>query len=340
MAVKNEQVWQTWWSIIGPSLPECEERLLNQVVLGPVPEISSDGRKTLRAPNLNLPLPKNRYYVKHLPPTDEVSSDHKLQIDVLAGSQDQATELAQEIADRLITSLTLTVGERYYAELRMLRIKDSTKELSAWSQTLAFRIFNKPTAMSRDILERATHIYRALNADETIENAYRHLLTAWQLQATSGSKPLQRSTLQHYVLALEAVVNTVMTENRKLMSDNIRVAERAFADTFTRELPSRADKPKAIREASTKLREIAYQNMLPTIDWVASDLNIEKDICSLAKELYRLRSSSLSHPGRLPVAQLNRWLAEPKGTMLPCLADKVARTFVLKWCMRRAQLAG
>jgi hypothetical protein len=105
--------------------------------------------------------------------------------------------------------------------------------------------------------------------DSTAVNAYVHLLTAWQLQSTVGAKPLERSILQHFVLCMEAVVNGAMTSIRKDRRDSIRLKERKFASEFAESLSKRADKPEAIRQASTRLREISLSTPPPTASALA-----------------------------------------------------------------------
>ncbi len=168
--------------------------------------------------------------------------------------------------------------------------------------------------------------------DEIAENAYVHLLTAWQLQTTAGSKPLQRSILQHYVLCIEAVVNGIMARVRRREADAIRLAEREFAAVFAADLVKRADKPDAIRAASTRLRELSMTNMLPSIDMTASVLDLGLAVVKAAKDLYRFRSNSLSHPGRTKPEDLRKWLQEGPTIDRFCAADVVARAFLTAYC--------
>ena len=168
--------------------------------------------------------------------------------------------------------------------------------------------------------------------DKVAENAYVHLLTAWQLQTTAGSKPLQRSILQHYVLCMETVVNGIMAPVRRRQADAIRLAEREFAAGFSVDLAKRSDKPDAIRAASTRLRELSMTNMLPSIDMTASILQLEPAVVRSAKDLYRFRSSSLRHPGRTKPEELRKWLQEWPTIDRFCPADLVARAFLTAYC--------
>ena len=123
-----------------------------------------------------------------------------------------------------------------------------------------------------------------------------------------------------------------MAQVKTRTRDRIRLEERKFAEKFAVSLPKCADKPKAIREASTKLREISLINMLPSIEQVAETFQLPDSIRDQAKDLYRFRSKSLSHPGRPKKQDLEEWLRQGPGIAQHCLADIVARAFFLGYC--------
>jgi hypothetical protein len=329
---RQQPNWQTWWSFVGPRLTQAEFRLRDDIVLAPLTEEEFTSMKGRRAPVLSRANPSPGSFVVSYPPLDEVQSRHRLQIDVLACDFDKACQLATEIADKLVLSLTLAVPSgRYYAELRLVRRADENKERTAWSPTSKFTILNQPEYLTNDDIASAMKMFRAVEQDSTAENAYVHLLSAWQLQSTSGAKPLDRSILQHYVLCIEAIVNGVMKDIRNIRYDTIRLEERKFATEFAASLPDRADKPEAIREASTKLREISMSNMLPSIEAVADILNLGDYAKNQSKDLYRLRSRSLSHPGRDKEA-IHQWLHSGPGVSDICRADTVARAYLAAYC--------
>ena len=212
---------------------------------------------------------------------------------------------AEQIANRFVASLSLTVpGGRYSVEMRKIRRAGEREQISAWSQPLGITGYSPPEPFEPNDIATAIAIFDLVELDQVAENAYVHLLTAWQLQTTAGSKPLQRSILQHYVLCMETIVNGVMAPVRKKQADSIRLVEREFAAGFAVDLANRANKPDAIRAASTKLRELSMTNMLPSIDMVASLLDLKPAVVNLAKDLYRFRSSNLSHPGRTKLEDL------------------------------------
>ena len=329
---KAKQTWQTWWSIVGPNLPRSECRLQGNVFLAPIGPEDFVQMKSFRAPSPSVSV-TNDSFVAHYPPRDEVQSRYRLQIDVKAHDDNEAHEIAQNIADRLLTCLTLIVpGGRYHAELRKLRRLGDHQEISKYSEAVTVSPLSDPENLEESDIRRVLQLISGIENDPTAENAYIHLLSAWQLQSTSGSKPLDRSVLQHYVLCMEAVVNGSMGKIRQSLSDRIRLEERKFALDFAEELPRRADKPDAIRKASTKLREIALLNMIPSIVEVAPILQISQEDVQLAKELYRFRSSSLSHPGRTKKEDFHRWLRRGPTVKDICLADRISRVFFRGYC--------
>jgi hypothetical protein len=326
--------WQTWWCITGPRLPDREYRFTDRIILAPIPPEDFERLKAHRAPNLNL-TPSLDSFVIAYPPRDEVQSRHRLQIDVEAADEEEACTLAQQTADKFLLSLSLAVpGRRYHAEMRKMRRAGENEEATAWSQSAQVAMFNEPDLLYAADIDAARALFTVTDRDTTAENAYIHLLTAWQLQSTAGTKPLQRSILQHFVLCVEAVVNGVMTSVRKERGDAIRQEERKFANEFAESLPRRADKPEAIRNASTQLRTISLTNMLPAIETVSSLLNVPSDMRDHAKDLYRFRSSNLSHPGRENPDGFKRWLGRGPTVADFCLADIVARSFLLNYCTR------
>ncbi|HEY0623105.1 hypothetical protein [Sphingomonas sp.] len=283
------------------------------------------------------PVPKatmtSENFVVRYPPRDHVVSRHRLQVDVEAPDEATAILHAEQIANRFAASLSLTVpGGRYVVEMRKIRRAGERQEISAWSQPLAITGWSPPKPFESDDLATALATFDLVEIDEVAENAYVHLLTAWQLQSTAGSKPLQRSILQHYVLCVETIVNGIMAPVRRRRADAIRLAEHEFAAGFAVDLARRSDKPEAIRAASTRLRELSMTNMLPSIDMTASILELEPAVVRSAKELYRFRSSSLSHPGRTKPEGLRKWLQEGPTIDRFCAADVVARAFLTAYC--------
>ncbi len=327
-----EQFWQTWWSVVGPKLPRSEIRLNRNIVLAPLSQEDFAQMKTFRAPVLSLSASTDSSVV-HYPPRDEIQSRYRLQIDVEGRDADEACEIAQRIADRLLTSLTLIIpGGRYHAELRKLRRTGAEQEFTGYSERVVIAPLIEPENIEETEITRTLALFDAFERDAIAENAYVHLLSAWQLQSTSGSKPLERSVLQHYVLCMEAVVNGTMGKIRTNLSDRIRADERQFASEFAEELPRRADKPDAIRKASIRLREISLLNAIPSIAEVASMLQLPDEDAQRAKELYRFRSSSLSHPGRSKRDDFDRWLRKGPNVGDICLADHIARAFLRGYC--------
>ena len=324
--------WQTWWSIVGPKLPQSEIRLHNSAVFAPLTEDTFEHMKANRPPIPSV-TPTTDSFVVHYPPRDEIQSRHRLQIDIEASDEDEAGDFAQRIVDRYIMSLSLAVpGGRYHAELRLLRRTDDPQEYTAWSQHVTISVLAEPECLDELDIRRVTKLFNSLEHDSIAENAYIHLFSAWQLQITAGSKPLERSILQHYVLCIEALVNGAMAKVRKDQRDQIRLEERKFASEFAETLSKRADKPYAIRQASTRLREISLSNMLPSIDAIAPIFKLSVEMAGYAKDLYRFRSSSLSHPGRTESEGLQKWLFKGAKVSDICLADRVARAFFLGYC--------
>ncbi len=288
--------------------------------------------KVFRPPTPTLDATTDTLVI-HYPPRDEVRSRFKLIATVAASSQDDAEDKSRAIVDQLLTALSLTVGGRRYAcELRRIRRRDDPHEYSGFSQTATIAPLAEPLPISIEEMQAADRLSQCIDNDEAAGIAYSHLLATWKLSEISGSKPLKRSIIQHYALSVEAVVNATMSRVRVAEADAIRFKEREFAASFARELQGRADQPKAVREASTRLREIGLQNTLPAIDRVALVLGIEDESRDRAKDLYRLRSRSLSHPGRTDDATLNEWLRPPDHTGSPCRADQIARNFVRNYC--------
>lgn len=142
---------------------------------------------------------------------------------ILDNEQDRAVDRAARIVDQLLTSFSLSVpGGRYHAEMRKVRRADEAIEYSAWSQTLTVTPLGPPQPFHDGDVDRALALFDIVEADATAENAYVHLLTAWQLQDTAGAKPLQRSILQHYVLCMETIVNGLMDGIRKVRQNSPR----------------------------------------------------------------------------------------------------------------------
>jgi hypothetical protein len=96
-------------------------------------------------------------------------------------------------------------------------------------------------------------------------------------------------------------------------------------------MDKRSDKPAAIRQASTKLREIGLQNIVPSIAAVAEIIKIPDSVRDQAIGLYRFRSSSLSHPGRTKDADFGKWLKSGPTVADHCVADIVARAFLVRY---------
>jgi hypothetical protein len=324
--------WQTLWSISGPELPEQPIWITQSIHIRPrnATEVVDEHPSTTPQPTLTVP---HGLYVVHYPPRDEVQGSHRVQINIDAETEDDAVREAEQICERLTATLSLAVsGTPYFAQLLNFRRVDQEKEYSGWSQVVRISPLAMPSALENRKLKFSMSLSGLIEGDETANNAFLHLSTAWQLQATSGAKPLQRSILQHYVLSVEAVVNGVMSKIRKEKKDAIKLAEQRFSKEFTDNLPKRADKAKAIREASTKLREISLANMIPSIDSIGPIMSIPEDICISAKDLYRFRSRNLSHPGKKQDDGMQHWLKSGSKTHEHCLADTVARAFLLAYC--------
>jgi hypothetical protein len=324
--------WQTWWMVAGPRLPQSEYILLPGIVLAPLTDETFEKHKKEGTPVPTIKASSDTFSARY-PPRDVVQSRYKLQIDVDQADEAEAAQEATDIANRLLTSLTLSIpGGRYHAEMRRMRRADAVVERSAWSQSIGLTPMSDPMPFEIGDIDRTLRLYDRLENDETAENAYIHLLTAWQLQETSGSKPLQRSILQHYVLSIETIINGMMRKVKSQRADTIKQDERKFAEDFCAELPRRADKPKAIRDASTHLRVLGLQNTLPAIDMIASILSIPETTRDQAKELYKFRSSSLSHPGRAKTRDLEKWLKGGPTITDLCAADVLARQFLARYC--------
>lgn len=324
--------WQTLWSFSGPELPEKPVWITESIHIRPrnAEEAAEKHSSTSPSPTLTVP---NGLYVVHYPPQDEVQGSHRVQINIEAETEDDAIREAEQICGRLTASLSLAVsGTPYFAQLLKFRRADQTEEYSGWSQVVQISTIAMPTALEDGRLKFSLKLARIVEDDETANNAFLHLSTAWQLQVTSGAKPLQRSILQHYVLSVEAVVNGAMRKVRKDKKDAIKLAEQQFSKEFADILPKRSDKAKAIREASTTLREISLANMIPSIDTIGPIMGIPEDICASAKDLYRFRSRNLSHPGKKQDEGMKHWLNSGSKTHEHCLADTVGRAFLLAYC--------
>jgi len=329
---QRKATWQTLWLIVGPRLPQTEFMVRDGVYLAPLTNEVYERFKLNEDASPRFSGNTDGYVV-HYPPRDDVLSRYRLQIDVEGKEQDEAVAQAEQIANRLTTSLSLSVpGGRYFAGLRRVRRAGETQEFLPWSQSALVTLHTPPKPFKPGDIDSALKLFDRLENNPVAGNAYVHLQTAWQLQSTAGSKPLQRSILQHYVLCMETVVTGLAASLRKDQAEKLRLEERAFALAFAEELPRRSDKPKAIREASTKLRDISGANMLALIDLVAPILGIGEQVLENAKELYRFRSRTLSHPGRSRPEDFVKWLTAGPTTDKFCLADVVARAFLSGFC--------
>lgn len=324
--------WLTLWSICGPALPEEPIWISKKVHIRPRNAEEAAEDRPHGPPNPTLTISHGLYVINY-PPRDEVQGSHRVQIEVIAADEEDAIKEAEKICDRLTASLSLAVsGVPYYSQLLLYKRADQVDEYSAWSQAATFVTLSDPVPLDNFHLKLGLKLSLLMENDETVNNSFIHLLTAWQLQSTSGSKPLQRSILQHYVLSIEAVVNGAMSQIRKDRKDAIKLEEQKFSKDFSDSLHKRADKAKAIREASTTLREISLTNMIPSIDMLRPILGLPEDICSDAKDLYRFRSRNLSHPGKKQDEGIARWLSSGSRKDEHCLADIVARAFLLAYC--------
>jgi hypothetical protein len=332
---KDEVNWQTLWLIVGPRLPANEIHVSEGIYLARLGDASYERFKLNDDPNPRFSGNTDGYVV-HYPPRDHVFSRYRLQIDVRGGEDmDEAIARADEIANRLLTSLSLIIpGGRYHAGLRRIRRTDQAQEHFAWSQSAMVTLHTEPDPFEQNDLIQVLELFEKTKSDPIAENAYIHLQTAWQLQSTAGSKPLQRSILQHYVLSMETIVAGLAAKIRQGEADKVRLAEREFAKAFAEELPRRSDKPKAIREASTKLRDLTGANMLASIDLVGSKLQLDEQIVEEAKRLYQFRSRTLSHPGRGRADEFAKWLKFGPEVHKHCVADILARSFLASYCGR------
>jgi hypothetical protein len=330
---QSKTLWHTWWAIIGPKLPQAVIKLQDNVFIAPLSADEFAHMKSFRAPVLQNIGQYDGSHVAHFPPRDEIQSHHKMQIDIIARDEDEACKLARPIADRLSLMLTLAVpGGRYYTELRAVLKPGDDQRRSPHSEPLLMRNLPEPDPLQDSDVATALHLLKATEQDEVAENAYVHILTAWQLQSTAGTKPLERSILQHYFLSIETVVDGVMAGIKGNLRDQIQLEERKFAKEFSEYLPNRADQPKAIREASTRLREMSFSNIIPNILKVSELLRIDTDSKDKAINLYKLRSNQLSHPGKSKKADLQKWLYVGQKSSDRCLADSIARIFFVRYC--------
>lgn len=324
--------WLTLWSCIGPALPKEPIWVTERLHIRPrnSQEAKVDQASQSLAPNLTAP---NYFWVVHYPPRDEINGSHRVQISVRAISEDDALFKAQRHFDTFSASLSLVNdGSRYFGQLLRIKRKDLNKEVSAWSEAVQITPLNKPSALDPRDLSGSISVMKLIELDDVANNSFLHLSTAWKLQSTPGSRPLERSILQHYVLSIEALINGVMKVVRSERSDEIKKNERAYMQEFLEVLPKRADKAKALREASTVLREIGLQNTIPGIETTCRIFQLNSEKCELAKELYRFRSRNLSHPGKKDDEKLKYWLNRSPETGMLCLADKTARVFFSSYC--------
>lgn len=327
----SKHPWQTWWLVIGPKLPLGEIRLRKNIVLAPMPDHGTGDVPVLAPPVPNVSMSSGGYVARY-PPRDVVQSRYRLQVDVEADGQDSAELLSTQIVNQFLTTLSLSLsGPRYHAELRKLRRADEEQEYSAWSQTAMITGYSNPQPLEQSDILRALSLFDLVDSDDAAENAYVHLLTAWQLQDTAGAKPLRRSILQHYFLCVETVTNAIVSKVRVTRNDAIRLEERNFSNEFASSFNDRADKPAAIRQASTKLREIGLQNIIPSIKAAAEIIKIPDGERDQAIKLYQFRSSSLSHPGRTKDADFDKWLKSGPTVADHCAADVVARAFLVRY---------
>lgn len=325
---ESYNLWQTNWLIIGPKMPEQELRLSDNIVIAKLNDEAFKRMSAAQVPVTRINYPGANYAAHH-PPFEIVQSRYRLQVDIRALDQDDAVKCASEIVNRLLVSLSLTIdGSRYRAELRAAKIAGQAQEYTAWSHPMSFAAFPDPGDLHAADMERSLDLFRRIDQNGILSNAYENLMAAWQLQDTVGTKPLQRSVLQHYVLSIETIVNGVAKDIRASQQDKIRQAERLFASEFSDSIQGRADKPKAIREASNKLREIGLQNTIPCIDSVGPMLTIPTNIVEHAKELYRFRSRNLSHPGKANAEELSSWLNSDPATYKFCAAEIISRAFI------------
>lgn len=327
--------WETWWALAGPKLPHKAVKIEPWgIIIAPLTDEEFKNIKSFRAPSPSLSASTDTI-ITHYPPRDEVQSRFKMIIEVTATSEDEAITLSRSVSDQITSALNLLIaGHSYAAELRKYRKTGNIKEVSAYSETITISPRSEPDDLNVSDLRRVIRLMKCIENNSDASLSYAHLLIAWRLNQTAGSKPLKRAILHSYVLAIETIVNAVVAPIRKAELDKIRLEERSFAAKFAEELPSRADKPKAIREASTKLREISFTNTLPAIERAASEIGINSDTMNQAKSLYRLRSQGLSHPGRIEENAINDWL-KPDKHGRPNKADLVAREFLTRFCATR-----
>ena len=206
---------------------------------------------------------------------------------VNADSDEDAVRAATKIADQLMVSLSMVVpGLRYYAELKRIRQLGEPGERSAWSGPWGTTVYESPTQLTPDFQNRALKVMAKIEEDAIAETAYIHLLSAWTLQDTLAPR-LHRSVIQHYVLSFEAITQGMMAIYRKSIAEKVRLEERTFASEFAASLTQRSDKPKAIRDASTKLREISLTNTLPAIAKTADIIGLSKEAKERAIAMFR-----------------------------------------------------
>lgn len=330
----TKPVWQTWWGLAGPRLPSKEVRVGLRAVIGPLTE--EQEKQALRAPAIG-PQKGGGLYVSHLPPRDIVTSLHRLQIDLEAVDEDEAIKLAGVECKKILTSLSLSVPEGdYFAELRMLRKHNASVQRSAWSEVASFvKMDFPPKDLEASHLAETEGYLNVLEKDGVAKSAHVHLVTAWQLAGTPGSRPLAHSTVLHFFLCVEAIVQGVMVSIRSKKADRLKMEAKKFSEEFWQNLDKIGDKSKAIQTASTKLREITLQNTIPGILATADNLGLTSEVTEKAIELFKFRSSNLGHPGASTDVRLLEWLNKEPGLDKLCPADEVARSFFKGYCAKR-----
>ncbi|MBS7539069.1 hypothetical protein [Ancylobacter lacus] len=327
---KTKGRWQTLWSVAGPKLPYSPVMIGKDIIIAQISPQDLTKLKGAQASVTSIIAPSGST-VTHYPPRDQVESRHIMQIDIDACDEGDAKVLSQIITDRILTSMTLIgSGAQYYAEL--IKIKGEEDEFyKQHVEYISFSVLPDAEILEYNTIDHISKMMDLIEDNSAAENAYVHLNSAWKLKSIHGSKPLERSILQHYVLCVEVVVNEVMKKIRRLSSDRVCLEEQEFAQRFSEELPSCVDKPSAIRRASAALREISISNTISSIAMAAHEIGVSDEITELAKDLYKFRSRNLSHPGKARREDLNYWLASGPKFEEICLADRVARSFLVKY---------
>ena len=328
MKKSNLQTWQTWWSIAGPKLPDKEIRFGKNAVIGP---ISAEAEKrALRAPQV-IPPAVAGMCVFHSPPMDRVQSLYRLQIDISEKNEGAALRAARNLASSILTSLTISIGGRYVAELRMFTLAGTGHDKSSWYETSGVNI-GEPETLSFNEATEASTLSDLFHSDQTANAAFQHIQAAWQLQSTPGSKPLQAPTLLQYVLCVEAVVNGVMPKIRAQRAKEIDQDCRDYAEFFLSTVDNSNKKAKAIVAAATELRRISLLNTIPSIELVGNSLGVPSNLVQEAMDLYKFRSSKIGHPGRVETKAFHKWLTPESEKNSVCLADAIARAYLKCYC--------